>query len=237
MLYSALILGLLSSLHCIGMCGPIAIMLPVGRDNPAQKVFHIILYHLGRITAYSSLGLVFGVIGKGLYLAGMQQQLSIIAGIIMIVIAMVPEKQFANYNFSKPVYIVISKVKSSLGKQFTKTSNTAFYMTGLFNGFLPCGMVYAALFGSIAMQNPMGGIAYMALYGIGTIPMMSAVIYVSGFMSGQWRNKLVKAVPYVAVFIGMLFIVRGLGLGIPFISPADTSLFVQSNPDCGIINH
>ena len=146
MLYSALLLGLLSSLHCIGMCGPIAIMLPVGRDTPAQKVFHIVLYHLGRITAYSSLGLIFGVIGKGLYLAGMQQQLSIIAGIIMIVIAMVPEKQFAKYNFSKPVYKVISKVKSSLGKQFTKTSNAAFYMTGLFNGFLPCALVYAALF-------------------------------------------------------------------------------------------
>ncbi|NDI98973.1 sulfite exporter TauE/SafE family protein [Flavobacterium sp. LaA7.5] len=237
MLYSAFILGLLSSLHCIGMCGPIAMMLPVDRNNPAKKVFQIMLYHLGRLTAYGSLGLVFGIMGKGLYLAGMQQQVSIIAGIIMISIVMIPEKVFMRYNFSKPVYRLIAKVKTGLGSQFKKRSYKALFITGLLNGFLPCGLVYAALFGAIAMQNAGLGVTYMVLYGAGTIPMMSAVVYVSGFMSGHWRNKVSGLVPYAAVFIGMLFIVRGLGLGIPFISPSDAGLFVQSNPDCVLINH
>lgn len=237
MLYSAFILGLLSSLHCIGMCGPIAMMLPVDRNNPAKKVFQIMLYHLGRLTAYGSLGLVFGIMGKGLYLAGMQQQVSIIAGIIMISIVMIPEKVFMRYNFSKPVYRLIAKVKTGLGSQFKKRSYKALFITGLLNGFLPCGLVYAALFGAIAMQNAGLGVTYMVLYGAGTIPMMSAVVYVSGFMSGHWRNKVSSLVPYAAVFIGMLFIVRGLGLGIPFISPSDAGLFVQSNPDCVLINH
>ncbi|OIQ20178.1 MAG: hypothetical protein BM557_05780 [Flavobacterium sp. MedPE-SWcel] len=237
MLYSALILGLLSSLHCIGMCGPIAMMLPVDRDNQAKKAIQIMLYHFGRLTAYGSLGLVFGIIGKGLYLAGMQQQLSIIAGLIMIVIAVVPERIFARYNFSKPVYRVIAKVKSGLGKQFTKRSYKALFITGLLNGFLPCAMVYAALFGAISMQNEVLGVTYMILYGLGTIPLMTAVVYASGFMSTSLRNSLNKIVPYAAVFIGMLFIIRGLGLGIPFLSPSDVSLFVQSNPDCGIIDH
>ncbi len=99
-------------------------MLPVDRSNFTRKTLQIILYHLGRITAYASLGLLFGILGKGFFLAGMQQQLSIAVGILMIIIALVPEKQFAKYNFSKPVYKVISNVKSSLGNQFKKKTNS-----------------------------------------------------------------------------------------------------------------
>lgn len=236
MLYSALILGLLSSLHCIGMCGPIAMMLPLARNNPAKKAAQVLLYHVGRLTAYCALGLVFGMLGKGLYLAGMQQQLSILAGLLMILIVLIPEKVFARYNFSRPVYRLIGIVKSRLGQQFGKKSNKAIYLAGLFNGFLPCGLVYAALFGAIAMQNTALGVGYMFLYGAGTIPMMSAVVYASGMLSNPLRSNLYKVVPYVTVLVGMLFIMRGLGLGIPFISPAENSLFVQSNPDC-IVGH
>jgi hypothetical protein len=236
MLYSAIILGLLSSLHCIGMCGPIAMMLPLDRNNPAKKAAQLLLYHAGRLTAYCTLGLVFGLLGKGLHLAGMQQQLSIIAGLLMILIVLIPERIFARYNFSRPVYRLISNVKSLLGQQFGKKSSKALYLAGLFNGFLPCGLVYAALFGAIAMQNAGLGIAYMFLYGAGTIPMMSAVVYASGVLPNHLRGHMYKLVPYVTVLVGMLFIIRGLGLGIPFISPAESSLFVQSNPDC-IVGH
>ncbi|ALM47511.1 hypothetical protein AMR72_00535 [Flavobacterium psychrophilum] len=233
MLYSALLLGLLSSLHCIGMCGPIAMMLPVDRHDPVKRAAQLLLYHLGRITAYATLGLVFGILGKGLYLAGMQQQLSIIAGLVMIAIVMIPERIFARYNFSKPVYKLISNIKQSLGSQFRKRNNKALFITGLLNGFLPCGLVYAALFGAIAMQSESLGTVYMVLYGLGTVPLMSAVVYISGFLNNPIRNTFSKIVPYAAVFIGMLFIVRGLGLSIPYISPGTMSLFVGSAPNCG----
>jgi len=233
MLYSALVLGLLSSLHCIGMCGPIAMMLPLERNNPSKKVIQLLTYHAGRITAYASLGLIFGVLGRGLYLAGMQQQLSIIAGIIMIAIVIVPEKIFAEYNFSKPIYRLISKVKTSLGNQFKKKSSKALFMAGLFNGFLPCGLVYAALFGAIAMQGEVEGILYMICYGLGTIPLMSAVVYGAGFLKTPLRSKMAGIVPCASVFIGMLFIIRGLGLSIPYISPGAMSLFVGAAPNCG----
>ncbi|KGO94949.1 sulfite exporter TauE/SafE family protein [Flavobacterium subsaxonicum] len=232
MLYSALLLGLISSLHCMGMCGPIAMMLPVDHNNPAKKASQILLYHLGRLTAYGTLGLALGILGRGFYLAGMQQQLSIIAGILMIAIVMIPEKVFSNYNFSKPVYRIISKVKTSLGSQFKKRTYKALFVTGLLNGFLPCGLVYAALFGAIAMQNVPLGMLYMLLYGVGTIPLMSVVVYASAFLTNPMRNTMVKIVPYVAVFIGMLFIVRGLGLSIPYLSPGTISLFVQQAPHC-----
>ena len=232
MLYSAFIFGLISSFHCVGMCGPIAMMLPVDRNNEAKKVTQIITYHIGKLTAYGILGLIFGLLGRSFYLAGLQQQLSIIVGVLIIVVALVPEKIFAKYNFSKPVYKIISKVKSSLGQQFKNKSYKSLFTIGLLNGFLPCGMVYVAIFGAIAMQSVSLGVLYMLLFGIGTIPMLTAVIYISNVLSFSFRGTLQKIIPVVAVVIGMLFIIRGLGLDIPYLSPSNMSLFVQSEANC-----
>jgi uncharacterized protein len=232
MLYTALLFGLISSFHCIGMCGPIAMMLPVDRSNQAKKVTQIITYHLGRITAYATIGFIFGLLGKGFFMAGMQQKMSIVIGILMIVAIIIPEKTFAKYNFSKPVFRIISKVKQTLGSQFKKKSYQSLFTIGLLNGFLPCGMVYVALFGAIAMQSTSLGILYMILFGLGTVPMMSSVVYINSFLTVTMRNKIQKAIPYVVVSIGVLFILRGLGLGIPYVSPTTMSLFVQANPNC-----
>ena len=232
MLYSALLFGLISSLHCIGMCGPIAMMLPVDQHNLAKKALQILIYHLGRLSAYASLGLVFGLLGRGFFMAGIQQQLSIVVGILIITIALVPERVFMKYNFSKPVYRAISKVKSSLGQQFKRKSPDALFTIGLLNGFLPCGLVYAALFGAIAMQNIALSVTYMLLYGLGTIPLMSAVVYVSHFISLPLRSQLQRILPVVTVCIGVLFIIRGLGLNIPYLSPSTMSLLVKANASC-----
>jgi uncharacterized protein len=232
MLYTAIIFGLISSFHCIGMCGPIAMMLPVDRSNETKRILQLFLYHLGRLTAYGSMGLLLGLLGKGFYLAGWQQQLSIFVGIVMIVIAVVPEKELAKYNFSKPIYRLISKVKSSLGQQFKSRSLKSFFTIGLLNGYLPCGMVYVALFGALAMPNISVSVLYMLLFGIGTIPMMSAVVLISNVLSIPIRNKIQKVIPVLAVVIGVLFIMRGMGLDIPYLSPSNISLFVQSDAHC-----
>lgn len=232
MLYSAFIFGLLSSLHCIGMCGPIAMMLPVDHKNEAKKATQILTYHLGRLTAYATIGLIFGLLGRGFFLAGLQQKISIFIGLAMILVVLIPEKVFSKYNFSKPVYKVISKIKSSLGNQFKNKSYKSLFTIGLLNGFLPCGMVYVALFGAIAMQSASLGVLYMVLFGLGTLPLMTFVVYVHSLIRLPFRNKIQKAIPYVAVIIGVLFILRGLGLGIPYISPSNMSLFVQATPNC-----
>lgn len=232
MLYAALILGLISSLHCIGMCGPIAMMLPVDQKNEVKKVIQILTYHIGRITAYSILGLFFGLLGRGFFLAGFQQNMSIMVGILIIVVVLVPEKVFAQHNFSKPIFKLISKVKVALGKQFKKKTYGSLFFIGLLNGFLPCGLVYIALFGALAMQQVHLSIAYMALYGLGTVPLMSAVVLTSNWVSVAFRNKIQKIIPVVVVAVGVLFILRGLGLDIPFVSPSNVSLFVQNTPHC-----
>jgi len=232
MLISAFILGLLGSFHCVGMCGPIAFMLPVDRNNTYKKVTQISLYHVGRLLSYSIMGLVFGLIGKGLNLFGFQQQLSIIIGVVMIIVILIPYKTFNKYNVSKPIYKVISKVKSALGAALKKKTSDTFLTIGFLNGFLPCGLVYMAVFGAIAGGNAAEGSLYMAFFGLGTIPLMTTAIYFSNFLKGAMRQKIQKAIPVFVVLIGVLFILRGLGLGIPYISPAPVSDMVTGVMNC-----
>ena len=232
MLVSAFILGLLGSFHCVGMCGPIAFMLPVDRSNTFKKITQIAIYHFGRLLAYSIIGLVFGLIGKSLYIFGFQQQLSIIIGVLMILVVLIPQQTFNKYNFSRPVYRLISKVKSALGSAMKKKSMDTFLTIGFLNGFLPCGLVYMALFAAIAGGNALNGILYMAVFGLGTIPLMTTAIYFSQFLKGKARQRIQKAIPIFVILIGALFILRGLGLGIPYLSPAPVYELVSNGVDC-----
>ncbi|WP_163515454.1 sulfite exporter TauE/SafE family protein [Gelidibacter japonicus] len=232
MLWSAVILGLLGSFHCVGMCGPIAFMLPVDRQNSTKKVFQIFTYHFGRILAYSIIGLFFGLVGKSLYIFGLQQQLSIGIGILMIIVVLIPTKIFNKYNFSKPIYKLISKVKTGLGQAFKRKTADTFLIIGFLNGFLPCGLVYMAVFASLAMDGALKGSLYMALFGMGTIPLMTSAIYLGKFLNSKVKQRIQKAVPVFVVIIGILFILRGMGLGIPYISPAPVVEMVQGSIDC-----
>ncbi len=232
MLLSAFILGLFGSLHCIGMCGPIAFMLPVDRSNQLKKFTQIFIYHFGRLMAYGIIGLVFGLLGKGLYIFGLQQKLSIIIGIMMIVIVVIPSALFSKYNLSKPLYKIISKIKNKLGQELKKKTPDTFLTIGFLNGFLPCGLVYIALFGAIAMGNTFKGSLYMIVFGIGTIPLMTTAVYLSNVLKGPIRSKVQKLIPVFVVIMGLLFILRGLGLGIPYVSPKPTNHLVSAEMNC-----
>ncbi|WP_298473950.1 sulfite exporter TauE/SafE family protein [uncultured Maribacter sp.] len=232
MLLSALALGIMGSLHCVGMCGPIAFMLPVDRESNLKKFTQIFIYHFGRLLAYAIMGLVFGFLGKGLQVFGLQQKLSIAIGVLMILIVLIPYKTFNKYNFSKPVYKIISKVKNQLGKELKKKTPDTFLTIGFLNGFLPCGLVYMALFGAIAMANAWQGSVYMLLFGLGTIPLMTTAIYFSSLLKGVARQKVQKIIPVFVILIGALFIIRGLGLGIPYISPKPVTEVVSSGMEC-----
>lgn len=232
MLYTALIFGLLSSFHCLGMCGPIALMLPVSRTNQPQRIVQILIYHLGRITSYAILGLFFGLIGKGLYFAGLQQYISIIAGVLMILYVIIPERKIVNISIFKSFQMIFTKVKNHLGQQFKRKTFDAFFSIGVLNGFLPCGLVYVALFGALAMGDYLMSGLFMILFGLGTIPMMSAITLFSNAISVPVRNKIRRFVPIMLLLMASLFIIRGLGLGIPYLSPSDMHLMVQAEGHC-----
>lgn len=230
MLLSASILGLLGSLHCLGMCGPIAFMLPLDRTNQIKKLGQLTIYHFGRILAYASMGLVFGLLGKGLYLFGFQQKLSIVIGAIMIVLVLLPTKYIQKFGMAKPIYRLLSKVKGILGNELKKKTPDTFVTIGFLNGFLPCGLVYMALLGAIAMGTAWEGALYMSLFGLGTIPLMTTAVYFSSFLKGTSRRMVQKMIPVFVIVIGALFIVRGMGLGIPYVSP-------KAPPKVEVTNH
>jgi len=189
-------------------------------------------YHLGRLLAYGLIGLFFGFVGKSLYIFDIQQQLSIIIGTLMIVLVLVPTQLFNKYNFSKPIYRMISKVKSALGKALKKKTADTFLTIGFLNGFLPCGLVYMAVFASLTTGQAYLGSLYMVLFGLGTIPLMTSAIYLGKFLNTKVKQRIQKAIPVFVVIIGLLFIVRGLGLGIPYLSPAPMVDMVSNTSNC-----
>ncbi len=227
-LLTALLLGLMGSFHCLGMCGPIAFILPVDRYSKPKMALQTFLYHLGRMTAYATIGFIFGFLGKGISLIGFQQNVSLIMGILMVTFAFIPStkilrlKPLAGWN--KFVYFV----KNALSGYLKKRSTFGFYIIGFFNGLLPCGLVYIALVGAMATGDPIMGALYMAIFGLGTAPMMTLAIYLGNFVSLKVRNKINKLIPYAVVLVGILFILRGLNLGIKYLSPSDNMLNTNS---------
>jgi sulfite exporter TauE/SafE len=218
MLLSALLFGVLGSFHCIGMCGPIAFMLPIESKNSWKGFLQILSYHSGRLFTYSFMGLLFGFLGKSFQFLGFQQYLSIFVGTLMIILIIFP-RVTKKLSISKYISTIIIKVKSALGKELASKNKSTFFTLGFLNGFLPCGLVYMAIIGALTTTNALTGSLYMLLFGFGTIPLMTAVIYLGNFSKGTFRKKVVQLIPVVVVCIGVLFILRGLGLGIPYVSP------------------
>ena len=232
MLWSGFILGLLGSFHCIGMCGPIAFLLPVDRSNSLKKFTQVMSYHIGRLITYGLIGLFFGMIGKSLYIFGLQQQLSIIIGIIMIVAVLITSHLTNKLKPFQPIYRIISKVKSALGNALKKKTTDTFLTIGFLNGFLPCGLVYMAVFASLTPGQALMGSLYMVLFGLGTIPLMTAAVYLGKFLNSKVKQRIQKAIPVFVIIIGVLFILRGLGLGIPYISPAPMVDMATGSMNC-----
>ncbi|WP_339878346.1 sulfite exporter TauE/SafE family protein [uncultured Algoriphagus sp.] len=213
MLWTAFLLGFLGSFHCVGMCGPIA--LAVGGKKNVSFFHHKILYNLGRSVTYALLGLAIGSIGFSLSLVGVQQWFSIAMGLLILILALSYKK--ADQFMTIPALSgIVIWVKRQLNRFLKAGGSFAFFGTGLANGLLPCGMVYMALVAALGLQSPVLGATYMFFFGIGTIPLLLVLMYSGSLVSVQMRQKFQKAIPYLGVLIGLLFIFRGLGLGMMF---------------------
>lgn len=220
---TAFVIGFLGSFHCIGMCGPIAIALPVPNSNNISFFVGRILYNLGRVVTYSFMGAVFGLIGERLFIAGFQQAVSIGLGIVIIISVLLPVK-YKNKVIQLPAIQKISQpLKKNISALFSKGTISSLFLIGILNGFLPCGFVYIGLAGSIASGNAISGAAVMILFGLGTVPAMFAASVFGKFINLGIRNKIKKAVPVFAILLAAIFIIRGMNLGIPYLSPKITS--------------
>lgn len=220
LIIAAFSLGLIGSFHCIGMCGPIALALPIHRYSETKKHFGVLLYNLGRVTTYASLGVVFGLLGQSFFLGGFQQILSITIGVILLLwVVLKNKKVFPSFKALGFIYSYINTLKFQLGNLFNKKGLRFLFFIGLLNGLLPCGLVYLGIAGAIATGHYLKGAAFMFYFGLGTAPVMYLVAFLGQFISLNYRHYIRVAMPFVTASMAIVLIIRGLNLGIPYLSP------------------
>jgi uncharacterized protein len=214
-LWTAFILGLVGSLHCAGMCGPLALALPGA--GASGLAFHLgrAAYNVGRVTSYALIGLVFGLVGRTLMLAGVQRWASLLAGAVVL-LALLPATRVG---LGLPAIKSVAWIKAGFASMLRHRSVSAMYLLGVLNGFLPCGLVYVAAAATLSLQSVASAAGYMVAFGVGTIPMMLGIALVGRNVQMAVRFKYQKLVPVCLVLMGTLLILRGLSLGIPYISP------------------
>lgn len=216
MLIAAFTIGLLGSFHCVGMCGPIAMALPYQGANKWQTTINMLLYNLGRASAYALMGALLGALGWTVMLAGYQQAISLILGVFLLLLAFFSFQVENNMARIPLLKRWTNFVKLQLGKLLQSGKGQNFWLVGLFNGFLPCGLVYMGLVGAVATGNALDGGVYMAFFGLGTLPMMLGVAWAGNFMGLRWRKRLRSVLPVLLTAFAILLILRGLNLNIPY---------------------
>jgi sulfite exporter TauE/SafE len=228
---TALIMGGIGTMHCIGMCGPLALSLPVVTNNNTSRFFSTLLYNFGRIVTYAVLGAIFGIAGSTFAFFGYQQWLSVIMGIGILLFIFLPAYHFTKRNFITQFF---EKTRIQLGNLFVRKNYHSVFFIGLLNGLLPCGLVYMALAGAISTGSVINSSLFMAAFGLGTLPVMWSLAFFGGFINSRIRQRIKKLYPYLMAGMAVLLILRGLGLDIPYISPSlnnDTST-TQQTIDC-----
>lgn len=226
MLYAAFILGFAGSFHCVAMCGAITLAFAPKRIKSTSFIAGKLLYNLGRILTYSMLGLLLGasklVFGAMLFdIHAMQEWLSISIGIAMLGTLVLPKAIRLKFSATPIITRYWGKIRSQMGR-FLQSQNveTQFYL-GMVNGLLPCGFVYMALALAALSSTLQEATFTMMLFGAGTIPAMLLLAFAAQFSEQKFRftSKYQRFTPFLTAIVAVLFILRGLSLGIPYISP------------------
>jgi sulfite exporter TauE/SafE len=216
MWYVAFTLGLFGSLHCVGMCGPLAIAFSYKKENTRpQNIYAALSYNLGRTVTYSFLGLLFGALGSFLFVVDLQKMASILLGILLIisfVFTLDLDRILSQHILLKDYYI---KVRKLISKVMENSNQYHPFQLGMVNGLLPCGLVYLAMAGAIATGSLTGGVTFMFIFGLGTIPMLFALSNGYSLLSPTLRLRLRSILPYVTLVFGIFLIYRGFAVHMP----------------------
>jgi sulfite exporter TauE/SafE len=213
--WTAFTLGLVGSTHCLGMCGPLALAIPMSTSQRMLMTFQALKYNLGRVMTYALLGAVFGLLGMGVELAGIQKSFSIVIGVFLIFAAFYSlnwESKLAN---SSPLVLFFNYIKRQIGKLLRNDSRQSHLMIGVFNGFLPCGMVYLAIAGAITTGSVLNGMLFMALFGLGTLPLMLGIMLLGNVVKPSFKKALRSIAPFIMISFALLLIARGLNVNLP----------------------
>ena len=217
--WTGFIVGLVGSIHCVGMCGPIALALPFKNESKTKFVLGRILYNFGRIITYAFMGAMFGLFGSRLILFGLQQNLSIVLGIIILILVLTPRKYKSKLYELSFVKRIISILNSQFSILRSAKSTRSLLFIGILNGLLPCGFVYVGIAGAVSTTDWLSGTIYMALFGLGTFPIMFATSFAGKLINANIRKRINRLIPVFTLMLALIFILRGMNLGIPYLSP------------------
>lgn len=215
---SAFILGLAANFHCLGMCGPLALALPLDRSSNRSMLLGVLQYNAGRIATYALFGSVFGLIGLSLNSIGILQWFSIFSGVFLVLFAW-RKWIFSRVEQKFPLFGMQRIVSLGIGKVLASQSPMKLFFFGIFNGLLPCGMVYLALIHATLSGHSGSAALSMLFFGLGTLPAMLFVAFAANRITGNLRQRLSRLIPFLLTLVGLMVILRGLNLDIPYLSP------------------
>lgn len=212
----AFTLGLFGSLHCLGMCGPLAIAFTNRPGaNKLQTATSALNYNLGRTFTYAGIGFLFGTLGSVMVLADFQKFLSIFLGITLVVSSLfgfsISKRLFNSLHLSK----IYSKYQALVQSLIIKSKDHHPFTLGMFNGLLPCGLVYVALAGALASGSTMLGVLFMTLFGLGTLPLMFSLSFGYKIIPPGIKSRLQNALPFISLIFGLFLIYRGIAVDMP----------------------
>jgi uncharacterized protein len=205
-------LGILGSFHCASMCGPL--VLGVFNKRFLTHPWQYFTYHLGKIVAYAIIGGSIGLIGATFHIFMSQQRVSILTGISLL-LYFVWSKIAMKDSMSSKVQTYYTRFR----RFFEKAPWPKYYLFGFLSGFLPCGLVYVAATSAISTGHVSLSILWMVFFGLGTIPSLSLVLILRNKMASQFQFLFQKLYQNIIFILAVLLILRGLNLGIPYLSP------------------
>ncbi|MBK9776225.1 MAG: sulfite exporter TauE/SafE family protein [bacterium] len=215
-LWAALGVGLTTSLgHCLGMCGPLisTFSLAQGRTDSrlTRLVPGLLLYHLGRLNAYALIGALFGLLMTVTHTEGPSPTIRAaifgFSGTLMVLMGLglggwLPTGHLLQNHrlgqFIAGKFMALAGTSSMAGR----------YFLGVANGFLPCGPVYAMAAATLTAPTPLHGAGTMAMFGLGTVPVLLAVGLGAGRLAPALQRRFNLAAAILVVFMGLEFLFR-----------------------------
>lgn len=199
----ALVIGLFGSLHCVGMCGPVMMAFM----GPKQSKTGFILYHVGRIFTYVILGSLLGLIGASIALFHFQQIMIMALGIALILLYGIPvlRHRLERFYYESRFY---QYLKSFLARNLSMRKK--WLLSGVANGFFPCGLTYVAAAGAVALGDPIQGGIFMVLFGLGTLPALIVLSFAGNTLFNRFKTLIPRSVTTLAMISGSIMMIRGL---------------------------
>jgi len=225
---AAFLIGLAGSLHCVGMCGPLAMVVPL-RNN---RWVSILVYNLSRVSMYAALGYVFGSLGAQLKFLESGQRISLVLGIAVLLFIVLPAL-FPNWRLMGRWNSAATKLYGKLARPVMQYKGWASpVLLGAVNGLLPCGLIYVSLAGAVASGSGWNGAALMAAIGLGTWPAMISMMAMRRYFKSWMQRGSRYMLPVVAGILGLTLVVRGLNLDIPYFSPKVEKVTTADGEEC-----